>query len=339
VGWTSQTVSLNRIDKDGAPIVNVGNLWKDTSDAAFYAYNGDLASESYDVVSPANELWRFTPSGISGTWSNLGVSAGASLDFTDLVRVANAASVVANGIGYALGGYQSSGTTDKAPFYENGEAVSGLRMPVSGMVAYDMATGSWSNSTDSSFTQSGSFSRGQLQHLPDYGAAGLLIPLGGSTSNASDDNDGRIPVDDLNTLSMYDIASGTWHTQRTSGEIPQSRVAFCSVGVRGDDGTFEVSCANQTKKSASADEMIDLHIWRPPCHRAEERRPRRSVCAFFPCFSLAEVDLPTCTSSTSAHLQYSRPWTPTDGRYWRCGWHYCQSFRQARPVATRHRHF
>lgn len=236
--WTNETVSLNRIDKAGAPLLNAANLWADPSNESFYTYNGEVAELSYNIDPPANELWKFTPSGNSGTWSNPGVSAASKL--TDLVRVQRAASAFGDGVGYALGGYQNWRTTTNAPFYDGWKVLSGDTIPVSGMVAYDMAAGSWSNITSATFTESGSFVDGQLQYLPGYGAAGLLIPLGGATSTALTADDGRTTVNDFTTLSMYDVASGTWHTQKTSGEYPQGRVSFCSVGVQGDNGTFEV---------------------------------------------------------------------------------------------------
>jgi len=178
-----------------------------------------------------------TPPGDSGTWSYSSVSAGAN--FTTLVRVTNAASAYGNGVGYALGGYQDWRTTDKAPFYKN-DKINYDATPDGGMVAYNLESRSWSNITSATFTDSRSFARGQLQYLPAYGGEGLLIPLGGSTSTAEVDSQGRTTIDNLSSLSMYDIASGTWYTQRTSGEYPQGRMGLCAIGVQGDNKTFEV---------------------------------------------------------------------------------------------------
>jgi hypothetical protein len=202
---------------------------------SFYAYNG--GAQGYDPI-PANGLWQFTPSGNSGTWSSPGVSA--SSNFSALLRVMEAASAFGDGIGYALGGAQNSHTTDGPPYYNEKGAGTYVYTPLSGMVTYDMATGSWSNITSAKFTQTGSFLEGKLEYLPGYGAAGLLVPLGGLTSAAGDVTAGFTNIDDFTILSLYDIASGTWHTQTTSGESPPGRLSFCSVGVQGDNGTFEV---------------------------------------------------------------------------------------------------
>ena len=237
--WTSQTVSFKRIDKLGVPVLNIANLWKDPSNSSFYMYNGEVSSISNDVSPPENELWRFTPSGNTGNWSNSGVSSAAISNFTSLVRVTHAASVFGDGFAFVLGGFRSWRTSGKFPFYQNG-GINRLQMPVGGVVTYDMASGSWSNMTNASLSQSGSFSRGELQYLSDYGTAGLLIPLGGQTSAIADTAVGRTTIDNFSILSMYDIASGIWHTQKTSGGAPPGRMNFCSVGVKGDDGTFEV---------------------------------------------------------------------------------------------------
>jgi hypothetical protein len=214
------------------------NLWRDPSNKSFYAYNG--GAQGYDPT-PANELWQFTPSGNSGTWSSPGVSA--SSNFSNLLRVMEAASAFGDGIGYALGGAQNSHTTDGPPYFDKGGGTD-VYTPLSGLVTYDMATGSWRNITSATFTQTGSFLDGKLEYLPAYGAVGLLVPLGGLTSAAGHVSAGFTTIDDFAILSMYDIASGTWHTQTTSGESPPGHLSFCSVGVPGDNGTFEVFAPN-----------------------------------------------------------------------------------------------
>lgn len=155
-----------------------------------------------------------------------------------------AASAFGDGIGYALGGAQNSHTTDGPPYVNEKGAGTDVYTPFGGMVTYNMSTGSWSNITSAKFTQTGSFLDGRLEYLPGYGATGLLVPLGGLTSAAGDVTVGFTTIDDFKILSLYDIASGTWHTQTTSGESPPGRCSFCSVGVQGDNGTFEVFALN-----------------------------------------------------------------------------------------------
>jgi hypothetical protein len=41
----------------------------------------------------------------------------------------------------------------------------------------------------------------------------------------------------METISIYDIASETWHTQKTSGDIPNWRMSGCSVVVAAQDNS------------------------------------------------------------------------------------------------------
>jgi hypothetical protein len=206
---------------------------------SFYAYNG--GAQGFDSI-PANAVWQFTPSGNSGTWSSPGVSA--SSNFSALLRVMEAASAFGDGIGYALGGAQNSHTTDGPPYINEKGAGTNVYTPSGGMVTYNMSTGLWSNITSAQFTQTGSFLDGRLEYIPGYGATGLLVPLGGLTSAAGDVTVGFTTIDDFKIISLYDIDSGIWHTQTTSGESPPGRCSFCSVSVQGDNGTFEVFAFN-----------------------------------------------------------------------------------------------
>ena len=92
--WTNQTVSLNRIEKAGIPVLDNANLRKDPSDSSFYIYNEEISYISHDILPPTNQLWRFIASESAGKWSNPGVSPAATSDFAGLVRVVGAASAL-----------------------------------------------------------------------------------------------------------------------------------------------------------------------------------------------------------------------------------------------------
>lgn len=264
---------------------------------------------SSDVGIRQNELWQFKPSGNSGTWSNLGLTAAATANFTSLVRVTRAASAFGNGVGYSLGGVQNWRTANTAPFDEDSKGNTAIQIPVPGLVTYNMVTGMWSNITNGKFPSTGSFTYGQLQYVPGFGGGGLLIPLGGQTSSAVNYESGRTTLDDFATISLYDIASGTWHTQRTSGDRPPGRFLFCAVDVQGDDDTFEVGSMSEqaSNQSGRANTLLDLHLWRLFFSGSARRCCTGcSVCAFFACFPLGEVDVPSDTGSKSSHMQRAR---------------------------------
>lgn len=45
----------------------------------------------------------------------------------------------------------------------------------------------------------------------------------------------------MDTINIYDIAKESWYTQRTSGQIPRDRYAFCtSVAVASDNSSYNI---------------------------------------------------------------------------------------------------
>ena len=114
--WTNETVKLEKILKNGPPIVNQEALWQDAGRKAFYAYDG-ATSNAFDVQNPpsSNTLYQFLPDGAGfGAWSV--VPAPANTNFSQLSRAFGAAYTSGNGLGFALGGLQNSQTIAGYPF-------------------------------------------------------------------------------------------------------------------------------------------------------------------------------------------------------------------------------
>lgn len=45
----------------------------------------------------------------------------------------------------------------------------------------------------------------------------------------------------MDSINIYDIAKESWYTQRTSGQIPRNRLAFCtSVAVASDNSSYNI---------------------------------------------------------------------------------------------------
>jgi len=86
-----------------------------------------------------------------------------------------------------------------------------------------------------------------------FGAEGVLVVMGGSTSNAVSWTDRGSNYVSFQKVNIYDLASRSWHTQTTSGTIPNPRERFCSVGTRGDNGTYEVFIFGGHVASATGD--------------------------------------------------------------------------------------
>ena len=213
-------MTFNQIDKI-APVLNYVSLWKDASSTTFYAYGGEVSGISQGgtrLISP-NGLWQFTPSGHRGSWSQVGISS--SSIFPSLTRQAGAAGTSGDGAGYLLGGYNAF-------------------VPIPGIVTYNMSSGVWGNNSAAGFSTYGTAEYGQMQYVPNVAENGLLVLFGGETSDDVLWHDNGSDLLSFGIIYMYDISSNTWHNQTASGTIPQSRDRFCSVGVQGDNGTFEI---------------------------------------------------------------------------------------------------
>lgn len=234
--WTNATISLNRIEKDiEARSLNRPDLWLNADLATFSSYNGELSWFYTAVNPPPNALYRFDPDGSGGgQWAREGVPPDSI--FPDLVRVSGAGSACGRGACYAVGGYQSWRTTTAAPF-DQGARISAV--PVPGTVSFNTSTLQWANSSlAGSVFRSGAWFGGELVFLNNVGDEGILVALGGRTSDAGSTENA---VDlDFSSLYMYDIASRAWYRQSTSGVAPSPRYEFCAVTVPGDNNTSEV---------------------------------------------------------------------------------------------------
>ncbi|KAF7504881.1 hypothetical protein GJ744_001602 [Endocarpon pusillum] len=181
---------------------------------------------------PQNSLWKFTPSsGGSGSWSEQSMPSNSI--FPSLTRPAGSISAYGSGIGYVLGGYETAWTTPQT---------AGLTalVPTPGMVSYNSDTGTWKNESAIGYTTFGTAMFGQMQFVPHVGQEGLLVVLGGATSDVIQWEDRGTNYISFENINMFNPATSTWHNQTASGTTPNSRLRFCSVGVPGDNGTYEI---------------------------------------------------------------------------------------------------
>ena len=232
--WTNKTVTFSRIKKS-APVFNGAILWTDSKEESFYAWGGEqseilLSSDRPPL--PPNSVWSFSLAGTGdGSWTEKSMST--DLVFDSLTRPAGATGAYGKDIGYFLGGYQSELTSSESSKLSS-------EIPTPGMVSYNAETGKWANQSASGYSFFGTAYNGEMQFLPDFGEAGILIAMGGQTSNNrryDDSDDSELTLSNIN---MFNPATGVWLNQTASGTIPAIRSKFCSVGVRGDDGTYEI---------------------------------------------------------------------------------------------------
>jgi hypothetical protein len=180
---------------------------------------------------PPNSVWRFTASHNEGSWSEQPILSNSI--FPSLTQPAGGIDAYGNGIGYLLGGYKSrfmSLQTIQTQGY----------VPTSGITFYNTETGIWKNESANSYSTFGTALFGQMQFLPNVGDKGLLIAIGGSTSDVTEWTVKGSNYISFQSISIFDPATSTWYNQTATGMIPHARSRFCSVGAPGGNETHEI---------------------------------------------------------------------------------------------------
>ncbi|KAH8676213.1 hypothetical protein BX600DRAFT_546895 [Xylariales sp. PMI_506] len=240
--WPISSPALTGLPQpSGPPAVALGYLWNDYNN--LFLYGGEFADNPY--ASPVDvSTWVYNIAAHSWTeYSNPQTSAGEySTDSgVPIQRAAEGAgiSVPELGLSWYFGGHLDLSTTPgwpetiprvylksllefTHPGYIN-EAVYSLQStgaPVGG---------TYRNITEGGIQGDAVFSEradGSLVFVPGWGSSGILLGLGGGST---EDNDTADSFTSMETIDVYDIASSTWYHQQTSGQAPGVRVNPCSV--------------------------------------------------------------------------------------------------------------
>ncbi|KAK3703009.1 hypothetical protein LTR37_014739 [Vermiconidia calcicola] len=175
VSWTNETAVLNRIPKDLAPSLITEGLWLDEVGETFYAYGGCLSGAlgyAQLPAAPSNELWQFTPSGMSAS------------NFSVLSRAGFATYGGGNGLGFALGGVINDKSDSDLLYQEEIEGEYQFNPP--GMVVYNDTSENWYNVSTEAISYYGTAISGATQFVPAFGPEGLLFVLGGRAAYAGE---------------------------------------------------------------------------------------------------------------------------------------------------------
>jgi hypothetical protein len=152
------------------------------------------------------------------------VGSGHPAVFDVLLRGTVGSAATCNGAGFLLGGVATPASDAR---------VSGT-VPLHGLLTYDMKSSTWVN-VSATFLYT-TVQGGQAECLP-FGPNGLVMFLSGAYSSVAD-GDALAPVA-LNNLTFYDPVTNEWFWQLI-GEVPDDRSSFCSVGLAGANGAFEM---------------------------------------------------------------------------------------------------
>lgn len=232
--WTDVSLSsdFKSIQKNGIiPTVKFFTLWVDEARNQIFSWGGDgpIGSDlkGPDLLGARNHtLWRLAPDGRgNGNWGSSSPNNPAVFD--NIWRNAGGYSTVCGGRGYYMGGVANPSTDVRVKI--------GVSTP--GLLTYDLTTNNWTNDT---IPQSlGARRDGNGHCLPFGGDRGMLLFLGGISAAPADPH--SFEWVDMTRMTIYDPESKVWFEQpTTSTEVPPKRRFFCSAGVKGQNGTYEI---------------------------------------------------------------------------------------------------
>ncbi|ROV88241.1 hypothetical protein VSDG_09031 [Cytospora chrysosperma] len=192
------------------PEVSGGILWGDDVNKRFYLFGG----EYHDTPPTPFNLYSYDT--LNNWWDNLGPVSGSGIN---QVSYGAGVGISELGLGFYYGGWLSNDSVS---------GWSGPRMATTGLVRFDMDQGSWTNNTGpDSVPRAG----GTMNYIP-ASDGGMLIYFGGVQDPSGNGSTVGQPMDEI---FIYDIFTGQWYTQKTSGTTPQMRQRFCSGVTWADD--------------------------------------------------------------------------------------------------------
>lgn len=224
--WTNDSVEFSIIKKttDSNPPLNQQILWPGGDNRTAFAFGGEVTWLLNKLPAPPIELWQLTSDGQGGgNWSNFNV--GNNPGFAHLRRPDVALGATVDETGFILGGLQNS---------HSGPTTQNLKghIPIPGIVAFNMSSNTWSNSSMPSSLMPYNGKNGILASVPTFGPRGLLVATGINPTSAN--------PEPFHTITIYEPGSRQWHNQTATGDVPEGRDKACVVGVQGDNGTYEV---------------------------------------------------------------------------------------------------
>ncbi|KAF2706966.1 hypothetical protein K504DRAFT_505045 [Pleomassaria siparia CBS 279.74] len=199
-----------------------GFVWPDASTYSLSTYDytiPDAPWQQYDISQP----WR--------------ANHGAATEAID------------QSLGFYLNGQIDRGSSTVVMDLPDIDDAQNLYRPLDGMVIVNFTNCSSNNISTSKLRSDQARVGGSMEYLPNIGASGLLVALGGQVNNESSVSSWVNTMDgdllDFETIDVWDIDSylttpssnGTWYQQKTIGDIPEPRIDFCSIVVSAQDNS------------------------------------------------------------------------------------------------------
>jgi hypothetical protein len=106
------------------------------------------------------------------------------------------------------------------------------------MVSYNFTTNKLSNKTVSGVSTNGLNQMGGMHYVPNFGPQGMVITFGGDQVGKT--KPGVDSLLSMDTVQIFDPATGDWYEQTVTGNIPEQRKEFCTTGVASNNKTYEI---------------------------------------------------------------------------------------------------
>ncbi|KAI4240737.1 MAG: hypothetical protein L6R40_004982 [Gallowayella cf. fulva] len=241
--WTNDSVTIISIPKNRAPNFNGPILWPSTDNQTFFAFGGELSNWA-GLTGPDVSCWQFTIDGNGGgSWPIF--QPGVQSTFRDLTRPAVATGTTLDNTGFI---FRGSASIRSAP--QNRQIQDGVYTPIPGIVSFNNTSTLWQNDTVPQYIEDLNAPQGMLATADTFGTRVARAIVGLMQYLRCNDVYAYRKIRGLasdvynpppfNNVTIYDPSDKTWHAQTATVQIPAARSKPCTVGVPGDNGTYEI---------------------------------------------------------------------------------------------------
>ena len=252
--WTNASLKgvIHNIEKpDNFPFSRAPTIWYSEPDNTIYSYGGEVYVNSFCpgncsgwVYNGQGGFFTFaeTPPKNEVLWELKADDTGLAFGFW----APSARSIQPGTLSPPT--YGGLGVSTADTFYNyGGTAFPGFDdffWTIPGLAQFNPTARTWANTSISPIQYP---VWGQAISAPSFGTSGVLIIVGGYTSNeqyfATDPNDSFHLFRPMNEIGIYDVATGSYYTQNATGDpgsIPTVRQQFCAVGAADAEGHFDM---------------------------------------------------------------------------------------------------
>ena len=163
---------------------------------------------------------------MNGSWSKW--NSGGSSGFVNITRPARSLGAVVDDTLFMVGGQANSHSSQGTIYSING----GDTVAIGGIFSFNMSSALFANDTVPPHLVRIGRKNGMLASAPAFGPSGLLL----AAETGTVDND----APNFKNVTIYNTTDKTWRYQDSSGTVPSGRDGVCTVGVQGDNNTYEI---------------------------------------------------------------------------------------------------